>query len=126
LTGKEIAVYNNGDMERDFTHITDIVDGIKAVIAKEKLGYEIYNLGGDHPVNLEAVIGMLEDGLGKKAAKKYMPIQPGDIKITCADITKARTELGFNPKMPITDGIAQYSKWFLDNQGWLLTLADAK
>ena len=126
LTDKPIAVYNNGDMQRDFTHITDIVDGIKAVMDKAELGYEIYNLGGDHPVPLEEVISLLEKGLGKQANKNYMPIQPGDVKVTYADINKARQELGFNPKMPIEQGIAEFAQWFINNKDWLLTLADAK
>ena len=126
LTGKEIAVYNNGDMKRDFTHVTDIVDGIKAVINKEKLGYEIYNLGSDHPVALEDVISLLEKSLNKKAIKKYMPMQPGDVKITYANIDKARAELNFNPQMTIERGIEEFGQWFTANQDWLLTLADAK
>jgi UDP-glucuronate 4-epimerase len=126
LSDRPIAVYNNGEMKRDFTHVTDIVDGIKAAMFKDQLGYEIYNLGGDHPVALLELIALLEKGLGKKAIKKYLPLQPGDVVVTCADINKARAGLGFNPKTTISDGVAQFSRWFLDNQEWLLRLAEAK
>lgn len=122
LTDQPIAVFNHGNMKRDFTHVSDIVNGIKGVIEKEKLGYEIYNLGGDHPVGLEEVIGLVEKGLGKTAIKNYQPIQPGDVVMTCADITKARNELNFDPKVSINEGIADYCKWFLEHQEWLLKL----
>jgi len=126
LSEKEIAVYNNGDMKRDFTHVADIVNGIGSAIKKEKLGFEIYNLGSDHPVALEEVISLLETSLGKKAIKKYLPMQPGDVKITYADIDKARAQLNFDPQMTIGRGIDEFGKWFVDNRDWLLELADAK
>lgn len=125
LNDQKIAVYNHGKMKRDFTHVSDIVDGIKGVIAKEKLEFEIYNLGGDHPVGLEQVIDLLESGLGKKAIKDYRSMQPGDVVETCADVTKARNELNFDPKVKIEDGIKEYCEWFLENQDWLLGLKNS-
>jgi UDP-glucuronate 4-epimerase len=122
LTDQSISVFNHGKMKRDFTHVSDIVDGIVGVIQKEQLADEIYNLGGDHPIELETVISLLEKELGKPAVKEYKPMQPGDVVATYADITKARAELGFQPKMSIEQGIAEYCAWFLANKEWLLRL----
>lgn len=112
LEDKPIDVYNYGKMKRDFTFVSDIVDGILGVVRKEELGHEIYNLGCDHPVELEYVISLLEDALGKKAIKNYLPMQPGDVPVTYADITKARNELNFDPKVNIEEGIGKFAEWF--------------
>lgn len=112
LSSKPIDVYNHGKMKRDFTFVSDIVDGIVAVMQKEQLGHEIYNLGCDNPVELEHVITLLEKALGTPAIKNYLPMQPGDVPVTYADITKARNELGFDPKVKIEEGIVEFAKWF--------------
>ncbi len=126
LAGKPIEVFNNGEMARDFTYIGDIVDGIVAIINKKELGYELYNLGGDNPTTLMNFIRMIESHLGKKAKLKMLPMQPGDVKETFADISKARRELGFSPKVKIDEGVKIFLDWFLQNKAWLLKLKEAK
>lgn len=126
LRGKEINVYNKGDMKRDFTYVSDIVDGIMGCIKKKKLGYELYNLGGDNPVKLMKFIEMIEKELKIKAKINYLPMQPGDVKETCADVSKARKELGYKPKVRIEKGIKIFCEWFIKNKKWLLELEEGK
>lgn len=77
-------------MGRDFTYVDDIIAGVVACLHKEDLKFEIYNLGGDDPINLMDFIGEVEKNFGKEAKKKFLPMQPGDVKETYADINKAR------------------------------------
>jgi UDP-glucuronate 4-epimerase len=126
LLDQPIKLFNNGKMKRDYTFISDIVDGIKSAAFKEQLGFEIYNLGGDNPVDLERVVALLEHGLQKQALVEYLPMQAGDVEITYADISKAKKEIGFSPKVRIEEGIARFCTWFLANKEWLLKLKDAK
>jgi len=121
-----IKLFNNGDMKRDFTHINDIVDGIIAVADKKDLDFEVYNLGSNNPIELERVVSLLEDSLGKKAVKEYYPMQAGDVKVTYADITKSREHLGFEPKMTIEEGVNDFGSWFTGNKDWLLSLENGK
>ncbi len=109
--GKPIPVFGDGSMERDFTYIDDIIDGVMASIEKCK-GYEIYNLGESRPVRLDRLIAEIEKVLGKKAIIDRRPNQPGDVKRTFADISKAKKVLGYNPKTEITDGLAKFVQWF--------------
>jgi len=126
LQDKEIEVYNNGEMGRDFTYVDDIVSGIIGIINKEDLKYELYNLGGDNPVTLMKFIELIENHLGKKAKIKFLPMQPGDVKETYADISKARTDVGYEPKTKIEEGIKIFCDWFVENKDWLLELEDGK
>lgn len=126
LKGQEINVYNNGDMKRDFTYISDIVDGIEACIFKKTLKYELYNLGGDNPIGLMRFIELIEKNLKAKAKIKFLPMQPGDVKETWADVNKARKELGYNPKVKVEEGVKIFCDWFVQNKEWLLTLEDGK
>lgn len=126
LLDKPIDVYNNGEMGRDFTYVDDIVSGIIGIMNKENLNYELYNLGGDNPVTLMKFIELIEKSLDKKANLNMMAMQPGDVKETTADITKARTEVGYDPKTKIDEGVKIFCDWFLENQDWLLELEDGK
>lgn len=107
-----IPVFNHGKMERDFTYIDDIVEGTSAAIDQCN-GFEIYNLGNNQPEPLMDLITLLELALGKKALIDYKPMQPGDVVKTFADITKAKKELGFNPKTSLASGIEMFANWFL-------------
>ena len=109
--GQEIEMYGDGGSRRDYTYITDIVDGIVAAIDKRS-GYEIINLGDSKVVELQYLIALIEEKLGKKAMIKKMPVQPGDVPITFADISKAKTLLGYAPKVSIEDGIENFVKWY--------------
>jgi UDP-glucuronate 4-epimerase len=110
--GKPIPVFGDGSTARDYTYISDIVDGIIACTQKT-FGYEIFNLGESQTVTLSRLIELLEAALGKKALLDRQPLQPGDVPITFADIAKARAQLGYQPRVKIEQGIALFVDWFL-------------
>ena len=126
LLDKPIDVYNNGDMARDFTYIDDIVSGIIETLNKEELKYEVYNLGGDNPVKLMKFIELIEKNLNRKAKMNFLPMQKGDCKETYADISKAKAEIGYEPKTKIEEGVKIFCRWFEENKDWLLELEDGK
>ena len=122
---RPIKVFNDGKMQRDFTYIDDIVEGIvriQDVIPKpveqapteSSPYYKLYNIGNNSPVELEAFITCIENALGKKAVKNYMPMQDGDVVRTFADITNLESEIGFKPKTDLQDGINHFVDWFKD------------
>ena len=113
IENKVIDVYNYGNMERDFTYITDIVSGVTASLDK-KFNYEIFNLGNSNTVRLNYFIECIEKELGKRAVKNLMPMQKGDVPKTCADITKSEQMIGFKPKTNIEEGIKKFIKWYKD------------
>ena len=112
--GKEITLFGDGTTSRDYTYVDDIVSGILGSInylfEHEKV-YEIINLGGDEPITLMRMVHTIEEALGKKAIIKYLPMQPGDVDRTCADISKARRLLGYDPKTSFEEGIRKYIEW---------------
>ena len=117
MNDQPIQIYNNGDMLRDFTYIEDIIDGIIASMNKIPCVpslHIIYNLGNNRPVKLINFIEILENSLGKKAIKKYLGMQAGDVQITMADIDSTRNDLGWQPKTEITEGLAKFTQWFLE------------
>ncbi|ABR54320.1 NAD-dependent epimerase/dehydratase [Methanococcus vannielii SB] len=117
LEEKPIDVYNYGKMKRDFTYISDIVEGIKsAVFLSKKIDYEIFNLGGDNPIELEYMISLIEKETGKKAIKNYLPVQEGDVLITMADLTKSKENLKYYPNICIEEGIKRFVKWYIQNR----------
>jgi len=111
VKGEPIDVYNFGDMRRDFTYIDDIVEGVVSSLEKS-YDYEIFNLGNNTPVELMDFIGMLEEELGIDAEKNMMPMQPGDMKETYADITRSQEMLDFEPKTDIREGIKKFVDWY--------------
>jgi UDP-glucuronate 4-epimerase len=114
--GKPIPVFGDGSAARDYTFITDTLDGIIACTQKE-FGYEIFNLGESQTVKLTHLIELLEKSLGKKAVVDRQPVQPGDVPITFADISKARARLGYHPRVKIEQGIPKFVDWFLKSNG---------
>lgn len=116
VAGEPIDVYNHGKMERDFTYIDDITAGVVAAIDAD-LGYEIINLGNNDPVTLESFIAAIEQALGKQAERKLLPLQPGDVPRTFADIEKARRLLGYTPRTDITTGIKNFVQWYTEYTG---------
>ncbi len=145
LNQQPIDVYNHGQMQRDFTYIDDIVDGVirvgnhppKAVDASRKVAdqqltgdpekqnrspsindtsapYRIYNIGNHRPVALLYLIEVLEKSLGKKAIKNFLPMQPGDVVATYADIDDIRADVGFEPRTPIEIGVPAFVQWYLE------------
>lgn len=118
--GKPIPVFGDGNQTRDFTYIDDIADG--TIRALKPCGYEIINLGSDHPVKLNYVISLLEKHLGKKARRKVLRRHPADVTATWAHIDKAKKMLGWKPKMPLEQGIENTVRWFTENKKFLKSL----
>lgn len=114
--GKPIPVFGDGSAARDYTYVSDTVDGVMAVTQKE-FGYQIFNLGESQTVRLSYLIKLLEEALGKKAVISYQPSQPGDVPITYASIGKARSLLGYSPGIKIEQGIGLFVEWFRSTQG---------
>ncbi len=113
LESQPIKVFNYGQMKRDFTYIDDIVDGIIASLAKvASLGNEIFNLGGSDPVDLLEFIKIIEKKLNKKTKKEFLPLQPGDVPTTFADVSKAQKLLGYQPKVKIEEGVGEFVNWY--------------
>lgn len=118
LQGKPIKVFNYGRMQRDFTYIDDIVQGVLAALLVPGLDrYEVINLGNHRSEDLSRVIALLEQELGIKAQQELLPMQPGDVPATYADITRAREKLGFQPVTPIDLGIPLFVQWYLKHHG---------
>lgn len=114
--GKEIPYYGDGNTARDYTYIDDIIDGvIKSVSYLENNSnlYEIINLGESEVITLSEMVSAIEKALGRTADKKILPMQPGDVKKTNADITKARTLIGYKPATDFQNGIKKFMEWFL-------------
>lgn len=111
LENQPITVYEGKNIQRDFTYIDDIVEGImKSLECNED--YEVFNLGNNQPVYLNTFIETLEEALGKKAIKDYQPRALGDMEITYADISKSQEKLGFQPKTDLKTGLTSFAKWF--------------
>jgi UDP-glucuronate 4-epimerase len=113
--GKPIPVFGDGSTARDYTYVTDTVDGVIACTQKE-LGFEIFNLGESQTVTLSYLIELIEKELGKKAIIDRQSPQPGDVPITFADVSKARAKLGYHPHIKIEQGIKMFIDWFRKNQ----------
>jgi len=116
--GNKITVFNKGELERDFTYVSDIVNGIFLVIAgnKERAAYQIYNIGNSNPVNLNDFILTIENALGRKAQISYQPLRKGDVKRTFSDISKLSADYGYKPEINIEEGIKRFVEWYLNFQ----------
>ena len=116
LEAKEISIFGDGTTERDYTYIDDIIQGIDKAITWASTGtckYEIFNLGRSDTIMLKYMVERLETVMGVKANMKHLPMQPGDVAITYADISKSKEILGYNPLTKFDDGISEFVKWFL-------------
>lgn len=111
LENKPINVFNNGEMSRDFTYVGDIVQGIYLASMKIESNFNVLNIGNGSPVNLMRFIEVLEDKINQKAIKNFMPMQPGDVKATWANIDKLSTIYNYNPSVDIEEGIEEFVKW---------------
>ncbi len=127
LNGEEIEIFNNGEMERDFTYIDDIVEGIVRLVdlthikkntsyanfkSEENPFYKIYNIGNNQPIKLRRLINAIETGCRKKAIEKLLPMQPGDVIKTYADVDDLIKDIGFKPHTLIEDGIFKFIDWY--------------
>lgn len=115
VKGETLKVFNNGDMQRDFTFIEDIINGIEKIIdvlpTKEPRA-DIFNIGNSRPIDLMSFIVELENQLGKKAKKKYLPMQDGDVKMTFADTSYLTLKTSYNPSIDIEKGVFKFVSWF--------------
>jgi UDP-glucuronate 4-epimerase len=129
VEGKSIQVFNKGDMQRDFTYIDDIVEGIVRVMNKipeennnwkaseaspsqSSAPYKIYNIGNSKPVQLMQFIEAIENELGKKAVKEFLPMQPGDVTGTYADVSDLTRDTGYHPSTPVEEGVKNFIQWY--------------
>lgn len=134
LAGEPIDVYNYGKCQRDFTYIDDIVEGVIRVLdrvpqpnpewsgdrpdpASSLAPYRVYNIGNNNPVALERFIAVIEDTLGMKAKKNLLPLQPGDVPATYADIDDLTRDTGFRPSTPLEVGIPRFIEWYREYYG---------
>lgn len=121
LAGRTIRLFNFGDMKRDFTFISDVVEGVLAVLGRaaardqDGVPFRIYNIGNDQPVSLGYFVEVLEKILGVTAVKEMCPMQAGDVLSTHADISALRTEFGFDPATGIEEGLATFVSWYRDH-----------
>ena len=113
--GQPIPVFGNGSTARDHTHITDILTGIMAC-TRQEFGFEIFNLGESQTVTLSRLISLIESALGKAAIIDRQPLQPGDVPLTYADISKAQARLGYQPQVTVEKGIPLFIDWFHKNR----------
>ena len=118
-TGRPVRLFNEGKMARDFTYVDDVVAGVLAALDRPPgpaegggAPHRVYNLGGDEPQPLSALVEGIERHLGGSLLKEYAPMQPGDVERTWADITRARTELGYAPKTGLDEGLERFARWF--------------
>ena len=118
INNKEIKLFNNGDMYRDFTYVLDVVEAVYRLLdkipLKDGLGvyYKVYNIGNNNPVKISYLVEILEKELGKKANIKYLPMQPGEVYQTYADISEIKKDISFVPNTSIEDGLHQFVKWY--------------
>jgi len=115
MDGEPITMYGDGSTKRDYTFVDDILQGVLASIQKLQ-GYEIINLGESKTISLRHLISLLEEKIGKKAVIQQLPEQAGDVRLTNADISKARRIIGYNPKVTIEDGLSTFVQWFSDGR----------
>lgn len=115
VEGTPIRVFNHGDMQRDFTFVDDIVEGVLRVLAHPPSStppYAVYNIGNHQPVPLTTFIETLERLLGREAVKEFLPMQPGEVKATYASIDRLRELTGFSPSTPLDEGLARFVDWY--------------
>ena len=135
LEGKPIDVYNNGHHKRDFTYVDDIAEGVVRACeriaqpdptwsgaapdpATSRAPYRLYNIGNRQPVELLRYIEVLEQCLGRKAQKRFLPLQPGDVPDTCADVEDLVREVGYRPATPVEAGVRRFVDWFCEYYGY--------
>jgi UDP-glucuronate 4-epimerase len=131
LSGTPIKLFNHGNMRRDFTYVDDVTEAIARLIDRPPQGnpnwsgdkpdpassaapWKIYNIGNNNPEELMHVVSLLEKEFGRTALKEMLPMQPGDVPATYADVEDLMRDVGFRPATKIEDGIARFAKWYRD------------
>ena len=116
MEGRSIQQFGDGSTRRDYTYIDDILQGIVACLGYEGELCDVFNLGESQTTTLSGLIALIEKAAGRKAVIERKPEQPGDVPVTCADITKARAVLGYDPRTKIEEGIPKFVEWFLGSR----------
>jgi UDP-glucuronate 4-epimerase len=111
LSGKPLPFFGDGTTRRDYTYVDDIVDGVVRSIDRCK-GYEIYNLGESQTTSLAELVELVGEACGARPELERLPMQPGDVVVTYADVSKAREKLGYAPSTPVREGIARFVEWY--------------
>jgi UDP-glucuronate 4-epimerase len=123
LAGEPLKVFNHGDMQRDFTYIDDVVEGVVRVMARPAVAgsvspatstapWRVYNIGNNQPIDLRRWIEVFEECLGRKAILELLPLQPGDVVATAADIAALERDTGFRPTTPVAEGVRRFVEWY--------------
>lgn len=116
-SNRPLPLFGDGSVRRDFTHVRDICDGLISALTAENAVGQAINLGHSEPVEMREIIRMIEDSLGRKANIQQLPARPEDLPVTFASLEKARRILGYEPKVPIADGIREFCDWYCDWHG---------
>jgi UDP-glucuronate 4-epimerase len=116
LEGRPITVYGDGSSARDYTYIDDVLQGVVSALDRIQ-GYRIYNLGESNPVTLAVLVALLEKHTGRRATVQREPDQPGDVPVTYAEVSRARAELGYDPRVDIDEGIRRFVAWYREGYG---------
>ncbi|MAF65769.1 MAG: epimerase [Planctomycetes bacterium] len=116
LAGEPIPVFGDGSTRRDYTFVDDIVDGVVRAVDRCE-GYEIYNLGGSETTSLEELVELVGRACGREPIIAREPMQPGDVEITFADVSKAASRLGFAPSTAVSEGLGRFVEWYRERQG---------
>lgn len=118
MKGETIKIFNHGDLRRDFTYIDDIVQGVEDILPcppkanEDGDQFKVYNIGNNHPVKLMDFITALEHAIGMEAKKEYLPMQPGDVYQTYADVSQLQKDFGFKPDTSIEEGLGKFAEWY--------------
>ena len=112
--GETIDIFNYGRMERDFTYVDDIVEGVVRLARQAPAGYRLFNIGNSEPVPLMAFVRTLERAFGRRARKRFRPMEPGDVVRTHADVSALERATGFRPSTPLAAGVAKFVEWYFD------------
>ena len=129
FAGEPITLFNNGNMRRDFTYVDDVVESVVRLVKKPPAGdskfsgispdpgsssapWRVYNIGNNKSVELLEVVRLLEEAIGKKAKRELLPMQPGDVPATYADVDDLMREVDFRPNTPIAEGIGRFIEWY--------------
>ena len=111
LEGKDVEIFGDGTARRDFTYIDDIVGGVLGALSAPG-GYRVYNLGESATISVTDLVTLLENAAGVRAKRKHLPPEPGDVPVTFADISRARAEIGYDPKTPVEAGVKKFVQWY--------------
>jgi len=109
--GRPVPRFGGGETMRDYTYIDDIIDGVVAA-AENSRGYRVYNLGESQTTPLSRLIELIQESVGREAEVQAEPAQPGDVECTYADVSRARSELGYAPAVPVEEGIPRFVEWY--------------